>query len=183
MRNLIFATSNKDKLAEAEVILDVKLKSTSLEIEEIQSLDIVKVAKAKALAYFEAFGQPVFVEDVSLEFSGLNGLPGTYIKDFSTALGNEGLCKLARGLKNRQALARTALVLIDNRKKVHTFIGQVKGCISRNPNGEGFGWDPIFIPQGSRKTFGQMSLAEKNKYSMRRRALGKLQRYLIGHSW
>ena len=79
---------NKDKLAEAEAILDVKLKSASLEIEEIQSLDIVKVAKAKALAYFESLGQPVFVEDVSLEFSGLNGLPGAYIKDFSTALEN-----------------------------------------------------------------------------------------------
>lgn len=171
INSLIFATGNKDKLRETREILKVPLKGTSVEIEEIQSLDLVKVATLKAREYYRILKRPLFVEDTSLSFTVLNGLPGTYINDVYKAIGNEGLIKLIRG-KNRQAKAEVAIVYIDDSAKEHTFIGKIEGSIVKKPRGKnGFGWDAVFIPKGETKTFAEMTLQEKNKYSMRKKAL------------
>ena len=176
--SLIFATSNPGKIKEAQEILGVKVNGTSLEIEEIQSLDPLKVALAKARAYFDALKEPLFVEDTSLSFEGLNGLPGPYISDMAKALGNEGLAKLIKG-KSRKAQAQVTLVFVDSKGKEHSFIGVTEGSIAASPRGEGgFGWDPIFQPIGWSKTFGEMTLEEKNEISMRKIAFQKLKDYL-----
>lgn len=178
---LIFATSNQNKIKEVSRILgsNVELEGTSLEIEEIQSLNPVKVAEEKAKAYYKEMKNPLLVEDTSLSFNGLNGLPGPYINDFSKALNNKGLIELLANTDNRRAVAQVTFCLIIDEKKLYTFEGKVEGNISTEEKGaNGFGWDPIFIPLGQDKTFGEMNDAEKDAFSMRGKALALLQQYL-----
>lgn len=175
--SIVFATGNKDKVKEAESILGVKVVGTSLEIDEIQSLDPEKVALAKAKAYFSKLKKAVFVEDTSLSFSVLGGLPGPYISDFLKSIGNEGLVKLVS--KNRKATAQVTLVYINSKGNENIFVGKVNGFISKEPKGDkGFGWDAIFIPDGNTRTFAEMNLSEKNKYSMRAKALNLFAKWL-----
>ena len=175
--SLIFATSNKNKLKEVQSILGVSVTGTSLEINEIQSLDPIKVAVEKAKSYFKELKKPLFVEDTSLSFKALNGLPGTYISDFERSLNYLSLAGLANG--NRKATAQVTVVFIDKEGKEHIFIGRVNGTISAKPRGKnGFGWDVIFIPEGERRTFAEMTAEEKNKYSMRRIAFESFAKWL-----
>ncbi|MEK7497685.1 MAG: RdgB/HAM1 family non-canonical purine NTP pyrophosphatase [Patescibacteria group bacterium] len=179
MANLVFATGNKGKLLEAKEILGIDVKGTNLEIDEIQSLDPVEVAVKKAKAYYAKLKKPLFVEDFSFFFKSLSNLPGTYIDGFLKSLGNEGLILLLKNRKDKTAIGQATVVYMDRKGKEHVFIGRVKGKITDKPKGDkGFGWDPIFIPDGSVKTFGQMEMKEKNKYSMRKKALLKLKKWL-----
>lgn len=178
---LIFATSNQNKIKEVSRILgsEIEVEGTSLEIDEIQSLNPVKVAEEKAKAYFKELRTPLIVEDTSLSFNGLNGLPGPYINDFSKALNNNGLINLLSATDNRRAVAQVTFCLIIDQNNIHTFEGKVEGDISTEEKGtNGFGWDPIFIPLGQEKTFAEMQDSEKDAYSMRAKALSLLQQYL-----
>lgn len=178
---LIFATSNQNKISEVSRILgsNFEIEGTSLEIDEIQSIDPVKVAEAKAKAYFNQLKTPLIVEDTSLSFNGLNGLPGPYINDFSKALNNKGLIDLLASTDNRRAVAQVTFCLIIDENNIHTFEGKVEGTIANQEKGtNGFGWDPIFIPLGQEKTFAEMQDSEKDTYSMRAKALSLLQQYI-----
>lgn len=178
MKKIFFATTNENKLKEAREVLGIEVEGSGLEIEEIQSLDPLKVATQKAKDYFKELKKPIFIEDVSLEFAGLKGLPGPYINDFLKTLGNEGLMALLKGKKDRKAIAQTTLVFID-KSGVHLFVGKVEGTITTKEKGtNGFGWDPIFVPKGEKKTFAEMDDATKNKYSMRAKALKKFEKWL-----
>lgn len=179
MDKLHFATTNKGKLKEASEILNRRIIGIPGDVEEIQSMDIEKVASQKAMGYYQVLNKPLFVEDVSLSFSALNGLPGAYINDFSKVLGNDGLVELLKNKKDRKAIASTVIAYIPKAEKVYKFKGVVKGSIVNNPRGDrGFGWDAIFVPTGEKRTFAQMSLKEKNKYSMRKKALVKFSKWL-----
>jgi len=176
--SIIFATSNKSKVKEAESILGIKVLGNSLEVDEIQSLDTTEVAIKKARAFFKVLKKPVFVEDSAVIFKAIEPLPGPYIKDFYDALGNVGLCRLLDG-KDRGVIARATIVYKNKLKSEHVFVGEVEGKISKNPRGDlGWGWDPIFIPKGSKKTFGEMTMVEKNKFSHRRIAFEKFAKWL-----
>lgn len=178
---LIFATSNQNKIKEVNRILgdDVVLEGTSLEIDEIQSLDPIKVTEEKARSYYKEVKSPLIVEDTSLSFNGLNGLPGPYINDFSKALNNKGLIELLANTDNRRAIAQVTFCLILDENTIHTFVGKVEGNISTEERGtNGFGWDPIFIPLSQDKTFAEMNDTEKDAFSMRGKALALLQQYL-----
>jgi non-canonical purine NTP pyrophosphatase (RdgB/HAM1 family) len=176
---VIFATSNIDKVREAKEILGIDIVSTSLEIPEIQSLDPIKVAMHKAKSYFSVLSKPLFVEDVSLCFTALNGLPGPYINDFSHALGNSGLIKLLNNQPDHTCTAVTTLAFCDSIEHVEIFQGKVAGSVSTEILGNnGFGWDQIFIPEGQNKTFAQMSSTEKNSLSMRTQALKSFKTWL-----
>lgn len=178
MKKIIFATGNKNKLAEASRILGINVEGVDIDIDEVQSLDRREVAVKKAQEYYRQVKKPLFVEDNSLEFLALNGLPGVYIDSFFRALGNRGLIRLLRELKDRGAVAYTTLVYIWGKDKYKIFESKVEGSVTKSEKGEGFGWDPIFIPRGENKTFGQMPTEEKDKYSMRASALKKLQKWL-----
>lgn len=176
---IYFATSNENKLREAEEILGIQLKGTSLEIEEIQSMDPEHVALQKARAYYARLEHPLFVEDLGLMFNGLNGLPGPYINDFLKTIGNAGLVRLLNDHKDRSAYAKTVIVYIGADKVEHAFIGKVDGEIAEEPKGDkGWGWDPIFIPKGKTRTFGEMEPKEKHGYSMRAKALYEMKEWL-----
>jgi non-canonical purine NTP pyrophosphatase (RdgB/HAM1 family) len=176
---IYFATTNAGKLKEASEILNIEVLGCGLDIEEIQSLDPIKVAVQKARNYYEKLQKPILVEDVSLSFSALNGLPGPYINDFMKSIENDGILKLLKDNPDRLATAQTTLVFIDETQIEHVFVGKIEGRISETTVGDnGFGWDPIFIPEGFDKTFAQMTDAEKNTYSMRSLALNEFKNYL-----
>jgi non-canonical purine NTP pyrophosphatase (RdgB/HAM1 family) len=179
MKTVFFATGNKDKAKEASEILGVKVEICQYQVDEVQSLDPVEVATKKAASYYKKIKKPIFVEDTSLTFEALGRLPGTYINDFLKELGNDGLAKLLSYKENRNAVAGVVVVYFDNNAKKHIFEAKVKGKIALNPRGKnGFGWDAIFIPKGSEKTFAQMNAGEKNKYSMRGKAFEKFKNFL-----
>lgn len=178
MDKLYFATTNEGKLKEAQSLLQMEVEGIPLDIDEIQSLDFAEVATKKAKAYYSELKKPIFVEDTGLVFNALNGLPGTYTSDFLKALGNQGLLKLLENQDDRSAYAQTTIVFVDERGKEHVFEGSVYGQVADEPRGEGFGWDPIFIPEGEEKTFGEMSMEEKNNFSMRAKAMSKMKEWL-----
>lgn len=179
MEKLTFITGNQAKAKYLSDYFDWPIKHRSLDLPEIQSMDLEQIVADKAIQAFKIIKSPVLVEDVSLVFNALNGLPGPLIRWFLKALGNEGLCKLLDG-KERSALARVAFCYFDGQKPI-IFDGKRKGKISDKPRGNmNFGWDPIFIPEGFDRTWAEMTQDEKHKTSMRKIALEKLKGYLNG---
>ncbi len=178
MKKVYFATHNEGKLKEAQNILGIEVEGTGLEVDEIQSMDPVEVAVKKARAYYEKLKKPIFVEDISFSIKALNGLPGPYIDAFLKTLGNEGIIEVMKGREDRRVEVQATVVYVPKKGQEEIFIGKAEGIISDKPRGTGFGWDPIFIPDGETRTFGEMSLDEKNKYSMRAKALKKLKEWL-----
>ncbi len=180
MKNkIVFATTNAGKIAEASQILGIEIVPSGLEIPEIQSLDPQKVALQKALDYYAKLKTALLIEDVSLVFNYLNDLPGPYINDFSKALGNSGLIGLLKNATDRTATAITTLVYCDQTGNPSVFQGIITGKITVKELGSnGFGWDPIFIPEGHDKTFAEMDNTEKNSLSMRAIALRNFKSWL-----
>jgi len=119
------------------------------------------------------------VEDSSIYLDCLNSkLPGPLIKWFEEALGNEGIALIADKFENRRAESRTLVGFSSKNGDVHFFEGVIRGSIV-NPQGEtSFGWDQIFIPEGSEKTFAEMTKEEKSKISSRAVALTKLKNFI-----
>lgn len=177
LKDLTFATSNKNKTLEIRQILGHDIKIKELDIDEIQSLNIDKVIKAKAKAAYEIIKKPLVVEDISLCIKALNGLPGPFIKYFLMSIGTEGTVKLIG--KNPSSTTVTAAIGLYDGQKLKIFKGTVKGTLSKTNKGEsGFGFDRIFIPRGYKKTYAQMDPELKNKISHRAKALKKLKEYL-----
>lgn len=176
-KDIYFVTSNPKKLKEVEAILGIKLKQANIDIKEIQSLDVREVAIDKAKKAFQLLKKPVIVEDTGLYITSLNGFPGALAKWVLRTIGTKKLCKIVG--KKREAIARTCVCFFDGRE-CKAFVGEIRGKISLTPRGEnGFGWDNIFVPIGHGKTFSEMGVKEKNKISMRKKALMKLKKDLL----
>jgi len=170
-----FVTGNKNKLKEFKQILGFELKQITLDLDEIQAIEVEKVVEHKAREAFRRVKNPVIVEDTGLYFKDWNNLPGALAKFFDKTIGYAILCKLLRG--SREATAETVIGYFDG-KRYRSFVGQIEGTISDKAKGKtNFGWDIIFIPKGYKKTFAEMG-EEKNKISMRKIALEKLKRFL-----
>jgi len=175
---LQIATTNENKLREFRRLMPgYEIEPISLNVDEIQSLNHQEVAKKKAEEAWRKNGfNPILVEDTSLEIAGLNGRPGTLTDSFTK---DHGMRKeisehWLRG-KDRRALARVTLAIYDG-KEHHLFEGGTAGKIAETPRGSlEFSWDDIFIPDGQpkkgQKTFAEMAPQEKDRYSMRRRAV------------
>ena len=172
----VFVTTNEHKRREAQAILGVELEGVALggrDVPEIQALDVAEVAAEKALRAYGALGapdHPVLVEDSGLVVEAWNGLPGALTKWFISSVGNEGILRMLSG-PDRSARAVCAVAVADADGRVRVFRGEVAGTLAPEPRGAGgFGWDPIFIPEGSELTYAQMGDA-KNEDSHRTRAL------------
>ncbi|VVB76821.1 Non-canonical purine NTP pyrophosphatase [uncultured archaeon] len=175
---LWFVTSSDDKLKEVNEFLHTSLKRYDLKIKEIQALGVGDVAEDKALKAYSILKKPVLVEDTGLYVRGLSDFPGSLVKWFTSAVGNEGVCKLMEGMKDRHARAETCFCLCDG-SDIRTFCGEIEGRITEAPKGKGgFGWDSIFVPEGHDLTFAEMTIVQKGKLSMRSKALAKLSAYL-----
>ncbi len=177
MRKIIFITGNKGKLKEAQSIISgITAKDTDLP--EIQEVDAKKVIEAKLKEAYKHHKGEYIVEDTSLYFDCLNGLPGPLIKWFLEKLGEKKLFALSKKFNNQKAEAKTIIGYIDKKDRTKFFEGKIKGKIVSPKGAGGFGWDKIFMPEGYKKTFAQMSQEEKNKISMRKIALQKFAKYI-----
>ena len=172
---LTFITSSENKLVEVERLLGQRLTRTSISLDEIQDIALEAVVIHKAQQAYAHVQRPVLVEDTGLTFAAWNGLPGALVKWFLSALGTDGLCRLLHGEENRSATASTLFAYYDG-TVLRMFPGTVVGSVPHSPLGSGgFGWDAIFQPLGSERTFAEMSAEEKDQFSMRRLALEQLR--------
>jgi non-canonical purine NTP pyrophosphatase (RdgB/HAM1 family) len=178
MINLTFITGNAGKAKYLSDYFHLPVEHLKLDLKEIQSLNLKEVVEDKAQRAYEIVRSPVLVEDVALTFHAFKALPGPLIKWFFETLGNQGLCNLMDRFEDRSAIAEVEFAFCDD-TGIHTFGGSMEGAIAQTPSGEmGFGWDPIFIPKGYRKTWAEMNDDEKHDTSMRKIALEKLATFL-----
>ncbi|HET6400718.1 MAG TPA: RdgB/HAM1 family non-canonical purine NTP pyrophosphatase [Candidatus Kapabacteria bacterium] len=192
---LILATHNPHKREELREILRTEL-STGIEILTLDDIrpsigDIEETgttleenALLKAGAVFNLTKIPAVADDTGLEVEALNGAPGVYSARYSgegaTYASNvRKLLQEMEGKENRRAKFSTVIAYCDDRNEEHLFRGEVNGTIAREPRGtNGFGYDPVFIPDGGSNTFAEMSDEEKNAISHRGRALRAFAKYL-----
>lgn len=174
--SLYFITGNKGKLAEVQSILG-DVEALDIDLPEIQELDAHKIIQAKLEEAQKHQKGEFIVEDTSLYFEAMNGLPGPLIKWFMKTVGNNGLYKLVQSFGNFNSEAKTIIGYSNPEGNIHFFEGNIKGTIV-SARGEGFGWDSIFQPEGYSKTFGELTAEEKNSISMRKVAAEKLKEYL-----
>jgi XTP/dITP diphosphohydrolase len=166
----VLVTGNVNKWREAERILGFAIERVALELEELQAETVRAVALAKAESAFRKLGRPVIVEDAGVELVGLGGFPGPFIKYWEKLGGLPSICRAADGLGDRRVRAVCALGICSERG-TDVVEGVVEGTLSLEPRGtHGFGWDAIFIPEGDERTFGEMTPAEKDARSHRRKA-------------
>lgn len=173
---LVFVTSNLDKLSEAEAVLGFSLAHRALDLDEIQSLSLEEVVRKKAESARTRIEDPVLVEDTSLELGGMDGFPGPLVRWLLTAVGPEGICKMADTFGDRRAVVRCMACAADGSEEI-LGLGVVEGTIATAPRGRrGFGWDSVFIPSsGAGQTYAEMENLEKNRISHRRLALEDLK--------
>ncbi len=189
MTELVFATNNPHKLKELQALLGDEFHLLGLKdigcLEEIpeEQPTLEGNARQKAFFVFEKYGYPCFADDTGLEIEALEGDPGVYSARYAgeekdpEANMKKVLHKMVK-IKNRKARFRTVISLVtDGTEK--QFQGVVAGEITRKKRGHsGFGYDPIFLPEGYQETFAEIDLSRKNAISHRGRAVEKLVEYL-----
>jgi len=192
MNKLVFATNNENKVTEIRKVLGnqieiITLREAGIDIDIPEPHDTLeKNATEKSTTIFRMTGLSCFSEDTGLEVEALNGEPGVKSARYAgegrdTKDNMEKLLANLEGLENRKARFRTVISLIWNGKETF-FEGICEGNIIKFSRGyNGFGYDPIFIPDGSAKTFGEMNIEEKNKYSHRKKSVEKLLQFLKQH--
>ena len=189
MNEIIFATNNAHKLAEVQAVLGDGFRlvtprecGITEDIPETQPT-LEGNASQKAHYPYERTGRDCFADDTGLEVCALNGAPGVHSARYATdghdfEANNRLLLKNLEGITDRRARFRTVISLILNGKE-HLFEGIVEGHIAESQSGaEGFGYDPLFIPDGFEKTFAEMTAEEKNEISHRGRAVRRLADFL-----
>ena len=174
---LYFATSNENKLREAAKILGLPVKQLKVEMMEPQLWDIVDVSMEKARQAYAAAGKPLFVEDTAIYIDGLNGFPGPLISWVRQTIGNPGLLKLLKGVDDRRAKT-VAVVSFADGNEIKQFGGSEEGLIADEERGKGWGFDPIFIPSGFDKTYGELGEEKKNEISHRAKAFKQFKEWL-----
>lgn len=180
MRSIVLVTGNKGKLTEWQRMFpaDIKLEVASLDLEEIQSLDLAKITTDKAKRAYAELRCPVIVEDVAFGLEKLGGLPGPFIRYFNDVLGKQAMYILA-GKPGEPAIATCTAVYFDGSVTL-VGVGKVHGVIVE-PRGEsGFGFDSGFQPDGSNKTYAEMTGEEKDAVSHRSLAIKDLLEKLTG---
>ncbi|MGQ9619749.1 MAG: RdgB/HAM1 family non-canonical purine NTP pyrophosphatase [Bacteroidales bacterium] len=187
---LVFATNNRYKLKEINALLGDKIELLSLsdlkiacEIpENFHTLEDNALSKARYV--HNITGMDVFADDTGLEINVLGGAPGVLSarfageeKEFDKNI--DKVLKMMKDEDDRRAVFRTVIALIKDNKE-YIFEGKVTGTILRERRGTGgFGYDPVFLPDGNTRTFAEMTLEEKNNFSHRAEAFKKLKSFLL----
>ena len=186
---IVFATNNAHKLSEVKAVLGdgyelVTLKEVGITEDIPETGDTLdENASLKARYVYERTGLDCFADDTGLEVEALGGAPGVRSARYATdghdfAANNRKLLKELDGVTNREARFRTVISLIASGEEIQVE-GVVNGVIALSESGsEGFGYDPLFIPEGKEVTFAEMSADEKNSISHRGRAVAELVKVL-----
>lgn len=180
MAKVTFITGNPTKAQYLEKLLGFEIDHHKLDLDEIQSLNPNEVVEHKVRQAFELLKRPVLVEDTSLDFQALGRLPGTFIKWFESELGYEGMCRMLDGFEDRTASARGTFGYYDgNQLKIITTA--LKGTVPEHPRGDkGWGWDPIFIPEGYDQTRAEMSQEDDHATYIKIKPIDQLRDFLKG---
>ncbi|MBU2647818.1 non-canonical purine NTP pyrophosphatase [bacterium] len=187
IQRIVLITGNAGKMEEFKELIgldQLQFGYQSLNLPEIQSLDVREIGQFKtreALTKIEELGvfDAVLTDDTSLCADALNGLPGPLIKWFLDRLGAKGLIKLIDDKENGASVTCLLSLGITKNREIIQFEGTVRGKLVSPKGSYGFGWDPVFMPDGSELTYGEMGAAEKNKISHRAVALRKLRDWLV----
>lgn len=188
MKKIVFATNNRHKSEEVKAILAEKAEIFCLadigcndDIPETGST-LEENAILKARYIYEKYNIPCFADDTGLEIDALNGRPGVYSARYAgepsnSAMNMQKVQLEMEGITNREAQFRTVIAYIEN-GEIQLFEGTVKGAIGVKPEGNGgFGYDPLFIPEGYDMSFASLSPEVKNTISHRAIAMGKFTAY------
>jgi XTP/dITP diphosphohydrolase len=182
MKTLYFITSNKGKVREATEKLKplgFSVVQKDLGYPELQADSLDEVAEQGVQSVQLRFKKPFLLEDAGLFIDALNGFPGVYSKYVFFTIGLPGILRLLDDEKKRSAVFQSVYAYHEPGRQPIVCLGKCTGTITNEQRGKnGFGYDPIFIPTGSEKTFGEMTISEKNQFSHRARALEKLIRKL-----
>jgi non-canonical purine NTP pyrophosphatase (RdgB/HAM1 family) len=166
----VLVTGNPHKAAEARRIVGLRLEVEDVELPEIQSLDPLQVLRAKAREAWARLGRPLVVEETSLELRSLGGFPGPFVKWMLATAGAEGIARCAQGLGDSAAVARCLVLHYDGRGEV-VGEGVETGRLVLPARGDtGFGWDVVFAPDGSDRTYAELGAEEKDARGHRGRA-------------
>ena len=187
---LLFCSSNEKKKIEIQqkvgldyIVINLNDIGYTEEIPETADT-FAGNAHLKAEFGFKKYGKPCFSDDSGLEVEALNNAPGVYSARYagepkSDERNMDKLLQALEGIENRNACFKTVLAYIDNLGEEHYFEGKIEGKITKEKRGdEGFGYDPIFIPNGFDKTFAELTLEEKGKISHRALAVEKFIKHL-----
>lgn len=189
---LVFATNNQHKIKEVTHLLPAELQLISLKDIECEDdlpetgVKLEDNARQKARYVHDKFGVDCFADDTGLEIEALNGRPGVYSARYAgpACIAEENVQKVLtelQGVQNRKARFRTVIALYLGDQE-YIFEGSIEGRITESPAGSnGFGYDPVFIPEGEQRTFAEMSLEEKNRFSHRSNAIRNLSDFLKQH--
>lgn len=181
----VVVTSNPGKAREFEDLFSrygLSFRVEPIKTPEIQAADLRLIAEESALYAYDVLREPVMVEDAGLFIDFLNGFPGPFSSYAYKTIGIRGILKLMEGVENRSARFMSVIAfytpMIGSAK---IFAGEVEGYISTKPRGSGgFGFDPIFVPvEGDGRTFAELSVEEKNKFSHRARAARKFAEWIL----
>jgi len=193
--DMVLATRNKKKVEEIKKIfgpMDTASRIYTLDdfpdmedvVEDGETFEANAIKKAKQVA--EATGMTALADDSGLEVDALDGAPGVYSaryagEDADDKANNDKLLDALNGVpEDKRGAQFVCCIALASREETRTFTGYVKGRIGIGPKGaSGFGYDPLFYPEGSKKTFAEMSDKDKNAISHRANALRELQQYLL----
>ena len=178
---IYFITHNPSKFDEASNLADnyeLSIHWKNIEYEELQedTLEIIAQKSCERVLekYPELANQTFFLEDAGLFIDSLKGFPGPYSSYVFKTLGNDGILKLMEKVEDRNAYFKS-IIAFYSRKEIKLFNGTTKGKIIFKKQGQGgFGFDPIFEPEGCEQTFAEMTLTTKNLYSHRQKSLREL---------
>lgn len=183
-KKLIFATSNKHKFEEARELFQlygIMIEQVIPISPEIQNENLENIARFTLMGEISIIKKPMFLEDAGLFIEEYDGFPGPYSSFVQQKIGNKGVIRLMSGVINRSAKFRSVVAFCEPGGEPCYFNGVTNGIIAKEERGERmFGYDPIFIPSGGDgKTFSEMSVREKNKFSHRGIALKSFIDWLI----
>ena len=180
MVKLVLVSGNKRKIEQLLRLLEPEFEVEVLnrDYPEIQSDDPCEISRAAAKALAEKLKRTVLVEDSGMYVPALKGFPGPWTKYSHNTIGNAGILKLMKGVKNRKAFYKSALGFCSPGRQPLCFLGKEEGNVSGKIRGKkGWGQDPIFIPQGQKKTYGELA-SGKDYYPCREMAVRKLGAFL-----
>ena len=176
LKSISFASTNYKKYIEIQSVLQkyaINVHFFRILLTEIQSNSLIEIAKEKSKTAFKEISKPIIVEDDGLFIDELKGFPGQYSSYSFETIGYDGVLKLLINSKTRTAYFRSVFAFYDG-EILKSFFGEIKGKIAHTPMGKGWGYDPIFIPDGSELTFGQLHQENKKAdFSHRTKALSK----------
>jgi inosine triphosphate pyrophosphatase len=179
--DITFITGNQNKADYLAKYLGFPVKHVKLDLDEIQSLNLKEIVEHKVRQAYDKVKAPVIVEDVSLEFEALHGLPGPFIKFFVDNVPFETICDMIQG-KTRRAMAKCVFGYYDG-ETLELFEGGLGGQVPEQPTGDkGYGWDRLYIPDGYTVTRAELSEEDDQKTYLQIKPFAALKEFLISKS-